>query len=70
MKVTSYSTLIVGKAGKPEEVPPGTPVNLDDDEARDLIERGIVVKVGKAAAAPVEPPAETPPADPEAGKQP
>lgn len=83
MKVTSHTTLVVGKAGKSEQVPPGTPVDLDDDEAKDLIARGIAVKVGKAEAkpaeketkepqggkTPVDPQGSKPPAD-NAGKQP
>jgi hypothetical protein len=54
MKVTSHTTLVVGKAGKSEQVPPGTPVDIDDDEAKDLIARGIAVKVGKADVKPAE----------------
>ncbi len=48
MKITSHTTLVVGKVGKAEEIPPGTPVDIDDDEAKDLIARGIAVKAGKA----------------------
>ncbi|MBL0319779.1 MAG: hypothetical protein IPP74_10905 [Alphaproteobacteria bacterium] len=48
MKITSHTTLVVGKAGKTEEVPPGAPVDIDDDEAKDLIARGIAVRVGKS----------------------
>lgn len=75
MKVTSHTTLIVGKAGKSEQVPPGTPVDLDDDEAKDLIARGIAVKVGKAEAKPAEKETKEPqggknPADPQAGNPP
>ena len=76
MKVTSHTTLIVGKAGKSEQVPPGTPVDIEDEEARDLIARGIAVKVGKAESKPAEKETKDPqggkqpPADPEAGKQP
>lgn len=75
MKVTSHTTLVVGKAGKSEQVPPGTPVDLDDDEAKDLIARGIAVKVGKAEAKPTEKETKEPqggknPADPQAGKPP
>jgi hypothetical protein len=82
MKVTSHTTLVIGKAGKAEEIPPGTSVDIDDDEAKDLIARGIAIKVGKADAKPAEketkepqggkPPAEggssKPPVD--GGKQP
>lgn len=50
MKVTSHSTLVVTKNGKPHEVPPGTPVDIEDEEARDLIERGHAVEAVKAAA--------------------
>ena len=66
MKVTSHTTLVVGKAGKSEQVPPGTPVELDDEEAKDLIARGIAVKVGKAETKP----AEKEPKEPQGGKQP
>ena len=56
MKVTSNSTLVVTKGGKPHDIAPGTPVDIDDDEARDLIARGIAVKVAKAEApAPTTP---------------
>ena len=82
MKITSHTTLIIGKVGKAEEIPPGTPVDIDDDEAKNLIARGIAVKVGKADTKPAEketkepqggkPPAEggnsKPPVD--GGKQP
>lgn len=82
MKITSHTTLVVGKAGKAEEIPPGTPVDIDDDEAKDLIARGIAIKLNKADAKPAEketkelqggkPPAEggnsKPPVD--GGKQP
>lgn len=76
MKVTSHTTLIVGKAGKSEQVPPGTPVDIEDEEARDLIVRGIAVKVSKAESKPAEKETKDPqggkqpPADPEASKQP
>ena len=33
MKITSHTTLVVGKVGKAEEIPPGTPV--DTPESRD-----------------------------------
>ena len=66
MKVTSHTTLIVGKAGKAEEISPGTPVDIDDDEAKDLIARGIAVKVGKADVKPAEKEAK----DPQGGKSP
>lgn len=76
MKITSHTTLVVGKAGKAEEVPPGTPVDIDDDEAKDLIARGIAVKVGKVESKAPEkektPEKETqggkPPADTQGGK--
>lgn len=75
MKVTSHTTLVVGKAGKSEQVPPGTPVDIDDDEAKDLIARGIAVKVGKAETKPAEkgpkePQGGKPPADPQGSKPP
>jgi hypothetical protein len=75
MKVTSHTTLIVGKAGKSEQVPPGTPVDLDDDEAKDLIARGIAIKAGKAEAKPAEKETKEPqggkqPADPQGSKSP
>jgi hypothetical protein len=65
MKVTSHTTLVVGKAGKSEQVPPGTPVELDDEEAKDLIARGIAIKVGKA-----DKPAEKETKEPQGGKPP
>jgi|GEM_PF-4066650 len=76
MKVTSHTTLIVGKAGKSEQVLPGTPVDIEDEEARDLIARGIAVRVSKAESKPAEKETKDPqggkqpPVDPEAGKQP
>jgi len=75
MKVTSHTTLVVGKAGKSEQVPPGTPVDIDDDEAKDLIARGIAAKVGKAETKPAEkepkePQGGKPPADPQGSKPP
>jgi hypothetical protein len=75
MKVTSHTTLVVGKAGKSEQVPPGTPVDIDDDEAKDLIARGIAVKVGKAETKPAEkepkePQGGKPPTDPQGSKPP
>lgn len=83
MKVTSHTTLVIGKAGKSEHVPPRTPVELDDEEAKDLIARGLAIKVGKADAKPAEkektpekeaqggkPPAETKPPVDNGGKQP
>lgn len=75
MKVTSHTTLVVGKAGKSEQVPPGTPVDIEDEEARDLIARGIAVRAGKAESKPAEkeskePQGGKPPTDPDAGKQP
>ena len=76
MKVTSHTTLVIGKAGKSEQVPPGTPVDIEDEEAKDLIARGIAVRVSKAESKPAEKETKDPqggkqpPADPEAGKQP
>ncbi len=75
MKITSHTTLVVGKAGKAEEIPPGTPVDIDDDEAKDLIARGIAVKVGKAETKPAEkepkePQGGKPPTDPQGSKSP
>lgn len=75
MKVTSHTTLVVGKAGKSEQVPPGTPVELDDEEAKDLIARGIAVKVAKTDAKPAEKETKEPqggkqPADPQGSKSP
>lgn len=57
MRVTSHTTLIVTKGNKPQEIPPGTPVDIDDDEAADLIKRGIAMKVAKAEAPAPENPA-------------
>jgi len=76
MKIISHTTLVVGKAGKTEEVPPGTPVDIDDDEAKDLIARGIAQRAAKAETKTTEkektPEKETqggkPPADPQGGK--
>ena len=75
MKVTSHTTLVVGKAGKSEQVPPGTPVDIDDEEAKDLIARGIAVKVGKTDTKPAEKETKEPqggkqPADPQGSKSP
>ncbi|MBL0320083.1 MAG: hypothetical protein IPP74_12470 [Alphaproteobacteria bacterium] len=47
MRITSHTTLVVGKPGKAESVLPGTAVDIDDDEAEDLIHRGLAVKVVK-----------------------
>ncbi len=75
MKITSHTTLVVGKVGKAEEIPPGTPVDIDDDEAKDLIARGIAVKAGKAESKPSEkepkePQGGKPPTDPQGSKSP
>lgn len=50
MKITSHTTLVVTKGGKPQDIAPNTPVDIDDDEARDLIERGLAVKAAKSEA--------------------
>ena len=47
MKIVSHTTLVVTKGGKPQDIAPNTPVDIDDDEARDLIERGLAVKAAK-----------------------
>lgn len=83
MKVISHTTLVVGKAGKSHPVPPGTPVDVEDEEARDLIARGLAVKVGKAdkpvekepkepkgGKLPADPQGGNPPADPDGEEQP
>ena len=74
MKVISHTTLVVGKAGKSHPVPPGTPVDVEDEEARDLIARGLAIKVGKAdkpaEKEPKEPKGGKPSADPQDGKPP
>ena len=62
MKVTSHSTLVVTKNGKPHEVPPGTPVDIDDEEALDLIKRGHAAKVAKAETPAPEKPEKPDPA--------
>lgn len=49
MKVTSHTTLVVGKEKR--IAPPGEVVDLDDLEAMDLIERGIAKKYDPATAA-------------------
>lgn len=54
MKVISHSTLVVTKEGKPHDVPPGTPVDLNDEEAKDLIKRGIVTAVITDEAKPTD----------------
>lgn len=54
MKVISHSTLVVTKDGKPHDVPPGTPVDLNDEEAKDLIKRGIVTAVVTGEAKPTD----------------
>lgn len=59
MKVVSHSTLVITKEGKPHDVSPGTPVDLEDEEAKDLIKRGIVTAVDAAKPADKE----TPPKD-------
>lgn len=64
MKVTSYSTLVATKNGKPYDVPPGMPVELEDEEAADLIKRGIAVKAAKAEAPAPEKLEKTDPAKP------
>jgi hypothetical protein len=74
MKVISHTTLVVGKAGKSHPVPPGAPVDIEDEEARDLIARGLAIKVGKAEKPtekePKEPKGGKPPADPQDGTPP
>ncbi len=64
MKVTSQSTLVVTKGGKPHDVPPGTPVDIDDEEARELIARGIAVKAAKAETPAPEKPEKPEKTDP------
>lgn len=68
MKVTSHTTLVIGKAGKAEEIPPGTPVDIDDDEAKDLIARGLAVRVAKAEPKPEK--EKTPDKEMQGGKSP
>ena len=46
MKVISLVTLRVGKPGKYQTVKAGDIVNMDDDEAKDLIDRGFVTPAG------------------------
>jgi len=75
MKITSHTTLVVGKANRSEQVPPGTPVELEDEEAKDLIARGLAVRVGKekptrATAPEAEPQTAQPPATLDSGAQP
>lgn len=50
MKVKSLVTLRVGKPGKYQSVVAGDIVNLDDDEAKDLIDRGFVAKIDGSEA--------------------
>ncbi len=47
MRITSHTTLVVGKPGKTESVFPGTAVDIDDEEAENLIHRGLAVKAVK-----------------------
>ncbi len=47
MRITSHTTLITGKPGKPEAIEPGVAVDLDDEEAKDLIARGLAVRAAK-----------------------
>ena len=46
MKITSHTTLVTGSDKGPVDHPPGTPVDLRIDEARDLIARSIAWTVG------------------------
>jgi hypothetical protein len=64
MKITSHTTLVVTKGGKPQDIAPNTPVDIDDDEARDLIERGLAVKAAKAETPAPEKLEKTDPAKP------
>lgn len=59
MRITSHTTLLVGKGENAEYVEPGTVVELEDDEAEKLIARGFAVKAVKAESKPAE--KETPP---------
>lgn len=67
MKVISRSTLVVTKDGKPHDVPPGTPVELDKAEAEDLIKRGIVTAVDTGEGKSAEQPKEKSGGNPKAG---
>jgi hypothetical protein len=48
MRIKSHTTLLVGEGKKAEYIEPGKAVELDDEEAADLIKRGFAVKAGKA----------------------
>lgn len=48
MEIIANRTLIRGKPGNVTEVPPGTVVEFPDDEARDMIKRGIAKAVNDA----------------------
>ena len=48
MRITSHTTLVTGKPGKMEAIEPGVAVDVDDEEAKDLIARGLAVRAAKA----------------------
>ena len=50
MKVKTLFTLRVGKPGKYQSVKVGDIVSMDDDEAKDLIDRGFVTPIGDQAS--------------------
>ncbi|MFO0110419.1 MAG: hypothetical protein ACK52W_07805 [Alphaproteobacteria bacterium] len=64
MKITSHTTLVVGKANRSEQIPPGTPVDIEDEEAKDLIARGLAVRIGKEKPARTTAPEAEPQAAP------
>lgn len=68
MRIISHTTLVVGEGKKAEHVEPGKPVELDDDEAADLIKRGLAVKAVKVESKPAD--KETPPKDKTGGGNP
>lgn len=76
MRITSHITLVVGTPGKQTEIPPGKPVDVDDEEALDLISRGLAVKHargnarGDSQASKPQPEKENPPSpDPAEGSE-
>ena len=54
MKVTSHTTIAVTKEKKLHYLPPGTVVELEKEEALDLIQRGIAVSAEPPKDKPVD----------------
>lgn len=51
MKIVSSTTLVTGEPNKTVSHPPGTPVDLPDEVAKDLMDRGLARLPGEAPAA-------------------